>query len=535
VDFQEVLLVFYFSIAGSSLGILSGLAPGIHVNTLAILLVSLYGPIQTSMSWICGPIGADTTLFPILISALIVSAAVVHSFVDFVPSVFLGAPDESQVLSVLPGHRLLLDGKGLDAIRSAAFGSLVGALVALILIVPLKFLMGPPISLYDLISPSIPFVLVSIMILLIISEREDAFVRALIDARDGSVDKCGFIVSIVPPIPINGDPVRMSGHMSHSWSHIKQLSNSFGTWEIRVKDPCPSGFVTVSGVWRTIRRRWRTKLLAASIMFISGTLGYVVLNARLPGHQLFCGFGDTPLFPLLTGLFGLPTLLFSLTPRRIPEQESSSTGKLEMLPALKGAAIGGFVGWFPGVTSTSGSVIGCLLSNDRGTDPHTSARRFITIVSSVGTSATVFSLAALAIIGKGRSGAMVAIKNIIGKDGTEALASPISPELSLLLFSVLISAAIGYVATLWLGGSLGRRLAGVDLRRYTFAIIGVLVVLSVVFNGIAGLLILGTSLLLGLIPPLVGVSRVHLTGCLLIPVAIFFFGFEPIILGLVGG
>ncbi|MCJ7518022.1 MAG: hypothetical protein MUO18_08685, partial [Methanomassiliicoccales archaeon] len=115
------------------------------------------------------------------------------------------------------------------------------------------------------------------------------------------------------------------------------------------------------------------------------------------------------------------------------------------------------------------------------------------------------------------------------------LASPISPELSLLLFSVLISAAIGYVATLWLGGSLGRRLAGVDLRRYTFAIIGVLVVLSVVFNGIAGLLILGTSLLLGLIPPLVGVSRVHLTGCLLIPVAIFFFGFEPIILGLVGG
>jgi TctA family transporter len=211
---------------------------------------------------------------------------------------------------------------------------------------------------------------------------------------------------------------------------------------------------------------------------------------------------------LLTGLFGLPTLLFSLTPRRIPGQEGSPAGDVEILTALKGAAIGGFVGWFPGVTSTSGSVIGSLISRRKRTDPYTSARRFVTMVSAVGTSASVFSLAALAIIGRGRSDTMLAVKDIIGREGLEALSAPLSPELSLLLLSVLISSGIGYVVTIWLGKSLGRRLAGADLRRLTVVIIIVLVALVSVFNGIPGLIVLGVSATVGAIPPLIGVSRV---------------------------
>lgn len=535
MDLLVLLLVAYFSLAGALLGILSGLAPGIHVNTFALLLVAFYSPIQDSLSWICGTFGVDVALIPMLVSAMIVSAAVVHSFVDFIPSVFLGAPDESQVLSVLPGHRLLLAGKGLDAVRCAAVGSLVGALIAVMLIVPMKFLMGPPFGLYEVIAPFIPHILVIVLIMLILSEGRDTSVMASIDARSGRIERFGSIVAIVPPIPLDGKPVRISGVVSLGSRHKWQLSNSFGTWNLMVRGDFPPGFATVSGTWRITRKRWRKVSLAASIVLISGVLGFVVLNARLPGHQFSSGLGETLLFPLLTGLFGLPTLLFSLTPSRIPEQEGSPSGDVEMLPALKGAAIGGFVGWFPGVTSTSGSVIGSLISRRKRTDPYTSARRFVTMVSAVGTSASVFSLAALAIIGRGRSGTMLAVKNIIGREGLEALSAPLSPELSLLLLSVLISSGIGYIVTIWLGRSFGRRLAGANLRKLTIAIIVVLVALVLVFNGIPGLIVLGVSATLGAIPPLVGVSRVHLTGCLLIPIIIFFAGLEPALLAFLGG
>lgn len=535
MDILVPLLVAYFSLAGSLLGVMTGLAPGIHVNTLALLLLTLYVPIQGSLSWVCGALDVSVALVPLLVSSLIISAAVVHSFVDFIPSVFLGAPDESEVLSVLPGHRLLLAGKGQEAIRCAAVGSMVGALVAMMLIVPMKFLMGPPLDLYETLSPFIPYVLIIVLVLLILSEGRDPLVRASIDIRSGGIERMGSVVSISPPIPVDGESVHISGVVSAMSPNRWQLSNSFGKWDLVARDSCPLGFATVSGTWRITRRRWRKVSVAASIAFISGILGFVVLNARLPGHQTFGGLGETPLFPLLTGLFGLPTLLFSLNSRRIPAQEGSPAVDADVLPALKGAALGGFVGWFPGVTSTAGGVIGSLLSRRKRTDSYSRARDFVTMVSAIGTSASVFSLAALAIIGRGRSGAMVAIKDILGKEGLEALSSPLSSELSLLLLSVLVSSGVGYVVTLHLGKLFSKRMAGLNPRKLTIVIIVTLFVLVSVFNGIPGLIVLGVSAVIGVIPPRVGVSRVHLTGCLLVPIIIFFAGLEPALIALLGG
>ncbi len=62
-----------------------------------------------------------------VVACCIFAASTVHSFVDFVPSVFIGAPDPDEALSVLPGHRLLMEGRGMAAVRAAAVGSAVGA------------------------------------------------------------------------------------------------------------------------------------------------------------------------------------------------------------------------------------------------------------------------------------------------------------------------------------------------------------------------------------------------------------------------
>lgn len=71
--------------------------------------------------------------------------------------------------------------------------------------------------------------------------------------------------------------------------------------------------------------------------------------------------------------------------------------------------------------------------------------------------------------------------------------------------------------------------------KLTIVIIVTLFVLVSVFNGIPGLIVLGVSAVIGVIPPRVGVSRVHLTGCLLVPIIIFFAGLEPALIALLGG
>ena len=49
--------------------------------------------------------------------------AITHTFIDFIPSIFLGAPDEDSVLSILPGHKLLLKGYAYTGIILTLYGS----------------------------------------------------------------------------------------------------------------------------------------------------------------------------------------------------------------------------------------------------------------------------------------------------------------------------------------------------------------------------------------------------------------------------
>jgi putative membrane protein len=56
-----------------------------------------------------------------------------HTFLDFIPSIFLGAPDEDSVLAILPGHELLLNGKGYEAVILTLYGCITGIILILVL------------------------------------------------------------------------------------------------------------------------------------------------------------------------------------------------------------------------------------------------------------------------------------------------------------------------------------------------------------------------------------------------------------------
>lgn len=144
----ELLL---FSIAGITLGIIAGMVPGLHVNTIALLMFSLIG------------------LFPPLcLAAAIISMAIAATFFDFIPSTLLGAPDPETALSVLPGHRMLMQGRGLEAIYLTMLGGLC-ATVAVAFLFPLILIVIP--AFYALVQGYIAWLLIAIAAFAILTER----------------------------------------------------------------------------------------------------------------------------------------------------------------------------------------------------------------------------------------------------------------------------------------------------------------------------------------------------------------------------
>ncbi len=101
--------------------------------------------------------------------------SITHTFLDFIPSIFLGAPEEDTFLSILPGHELLQEGHGYKAVVLTLYGSLFALLIILIF-TPLFILFLP--SLYKTIKFIIPFVLIFISFYLIF--REDNFLLSLV-------------------------------------------------------------------------------------------------------------------------------------------------------------------------------------------------------------------------------------------------------------------------------------------------------------------------------------------------------------------
>lgn len=123
-------------VAGVLLGTISGLLPGIHANTMAGILLGL----QAALAGILGEEGLATAMF---------AALIVHTFLDAIPSTFLGVPDADTALSVLPSHALCLEGHGEEAVRTSALGAAWGLSFALPLSLFCFYLLPPLQPLMD--------------------------------------------------------------------------------------------------------------------------------------------------------------------------------------------------------------------------------------------------------------------------------------------------------------------------------------------------------------------------------------------------
>jgi putative membrane protein len=255
-------------------------------------------------------------------------------------------------------------------------------------------------------------------------------------------------------------------------------------------------------------------ILSSSVFLLSGLFGYVILN--LPVQSPFF-FRSTMLFPALTGLFGLSTILFSLlyTPE-IPEQriEKPVMEKGEIAKSvISGSAFGSLVSFLPGITSAHATVMAMLARRNRQPE------QVITTLSGVNTANVFFCLATLFLIFRGRSGATIAIGSLLQVQPWEVVVPPLA--LIYLLIAALIASAFSFFITKYMGKQFSLMFVKIPYRKMLISIAIFLSVLVFLFTGALGLLVLLVAACIGLIPIYFGVRRSNCMGVLLLPIIIW--------------
>ncbi len=391
-------------IIGCFLGIFTGLTPGIHINLVAALIFA------TSPFLI-------VFINPFFIAVAIVSMSIVHTFLDFIPSCFLGAPEENTFMSVLPGHRLLLEGKGFEAVKLATIGSFFGLLLTLLLL-PLLLFAIP--SIYFNLQDYIGYILLAIAIFMIL--------------REDGIDK-------------------------KFWSFF--------------------------------------------IFALSGIFGVVVFSLHI----------NEPLFPMLSGIFGISMLLTSLSQKaNIPEQKITNdihVSKKEFSKSIFAGTISGtLVSIFPGMGPAQAAILGSSLVGK------VKEHMYLVLTGAIGTVSMLLSLITLYTINKARNGSIIVVQKILEN---------VDINMFLLLMSIsLIAGCIAVFLTMFFTRIFTKIISKVNYAALCIAVIAFVSVLVFIFSGWLGLFVLLVSTSIGILPGPLQVGRNHAMGCLLMPVVLYF-------------
>lgn len=389
-------------VIGIVFGIVAGLLPGLHPNNTI--------PMILGMSFLFGPLAT---------AVILVTSGVSNSFINFIPSILLGAPEESTALGVLPGHKLLMEGRGYEAIKLCVVGSLGGVIFS-VLTLPLFVFIIP--SLYEVIRPHVHWLLVAVIGYMILSEKG------------------------------------------------------------------------------------KNKFLGLFVFLLSGFLGLIVLN----------NFADSALFPLLTGLFGLPMLLMSIFQKTsLPEKFSYDEEKLEKKNILSCISIGSLGGIVAGLLPGLGATQSTILTQNAFGRKEGDGREFLISIGAITTCDIVYSILALWLISNPRSGIAVGVSKLLEVGLQETL---------MFVSFIIISAGIATFLTLKMTKISLNFLRKVNYQKLCLYTSIFLFALTIIFSGIIGILILVVSIAVGLIPNYLNIRRTYAMGCLILPCMLFFMG-----------
>ena len=384
-------------IIGILAGTITGLIPGIHINLVGIFLVSLSASLFSSVN-------------PFYLIIFIASMAITHTFIDFIPSIFLGCPDTDTELSVLPGHELLKKGQGYEAIILTCYGSLAAIFILILISFPSILMISKT---YNFIKILIPGLLILTSFFLISLEK-------------------------------------------------KRFSALF-------------------------------------VFLLTGFLGLCVLN--LPSLK-------EALLPLLTGLFGGSMLVISIKNKtQIPKQKITKP-KTKLLRPIIGALIASpLCSFLPGLGSGQAAIIGNTISR-------TNKKGFLVLLGATNTLVMGFSFISLYVISKTRTGAAVAMQEIIGNLSGKIL--------MLILTTAVISGIASFFLTIFLAKFFLQKIEKINYTFLSLITLAILAIIVFLMSGFIGLAVLIISTLTGIYCISLKVRRTNMMGCLLIPTIILY-------------
>ncbi len=144
-------------ICGTLIGMLGGMVPGLHSNTLITILIGV------SLAF---------SLPPDTLPIFIISIFAAHIVAAFVPAIFFGIPDDSTTLSIVPGQRMVLEGHGLRALRMSLISCAIAVLLAtVIFFASLDFY----VQAYLVIKGYIQYVLLFVSMILLAKSKRPHF------------------------------------------------------------------------------------------------------------------------------------------------------------------------------------------------------------------------------------------------------------------------------------------------------------------------------------------------------------------------
>ncbi len=240
--------------------------------------------------------------------------------------------------------------------------------------------------------------------------------------------------------------------------------------------------------------KWKKRSMALSVFILSGFLGYVSLT-RFDSHEI------SVLFPLLSGLFGFPTLIAGMTSEKIPEQ-SSNIKAPSMRNVLKGAISGLFVSVFPGISSGVATALSIGRKDDEA--------GYVASVSSANTANTILNFAVLVSAGRVRSGA------------AQAFSSFVSPEKFLFLPIIGVAAAFSAFAfTMIVSIPAAKVFQRLNPSRMSAGVLLFLISAIFLTNGFSGIAVFAAAGMVGILTLYLRVRRIHCMGSIIIPAILF--------------
>ncbi len=328
IDWAWLLGSFFI---GIFLGCMTGLIPGFHVNNVALIALSL------------SPLAVGIGIPLSSVAAIIVAMGTVHTFLNYIPSALLGAPDGDTALALLPGHRMLISGHAAQGVAYSARGSQLGLLLSVTLLLFARFIFGenPGLGLYETSRDFLPWLLLAISAFLIVTET----------TRLG-------------------------------WPRWTQWLTKWA-W---IPLPKAIEFSIPLGKWR-IQRRWEAidlrltdnsriagMLVAACFFLLAGFYGWAVFT--LPGRSPVGMPSATLLMPALAGLFGIANLIdIYVTTSEMPPQEPNwelPPWRPLLVPCFLSSICASVMAILPGMTAAQATVVVMSVRNFWGrlTDPN---------------------------------------------------------------------------------------------------------------------------------------------------------------------